>query len=369
MLCPAMIRAVLLAAASLMAHLTAGPAVAEPAPRLAPLPSLKGAEVTVSGLSSGGFFAHQMHVAYSSRISGAGIVAGGPFGCAEQFPAWLSFNPARRLLMATVTCSTKGRGTWWDLWLPRAPSGEAAADAVRAAAASGSIDDPRHLAGSRVWLFWGVGDHVVPPDTMRAVRAAYERLGVAAPALEHVERPDAAHGLPVQESVGEGPFPRAACGAEVTPYLIDCGFDAAASILGHLHRDPFDARPQAADPARFARFDQGEFTRRPISLGEAGTLYVPGSCAGAARCRLHVVFHGCHQTEREVGDVFTRHAGYNEYAHANGIVVLYPQVVIDPAVNPEGCWDWWGYTGTDYETREGPQMRAVRAMILRLTGE
>jgi len=40
--------------------------------------------VTVSGISSGAFFAHQFHVAYASLVKGAGIVAGGPYGCADQ---------------------------------------------------------------------------------------------------------------------------------------------------------------------------------------------------------------------------------------------------------------------------------------------
>ena len=41
-------------------------------------------QTTVSGLSSGGFMAAQLHVAYSATFAkGAGIVAGGPFYCAE----------------------------------------------------------------------------------------------------------------------------------------------------------------------------------------------------------------------------------------------------------------------------------------------
>ena len=43
-------------------------------------------------------------------------------------------------------------------------------------------------------------------------------------------------------------------------------------------------------------------------------------------------------------------AGYNEWADTNGIVVLYPQ--LDPTEildNPEGCWDWWGYTGLNFQ--------------------
>ena len=50
------------------------------------LPALKidKTQTTVSGLSSGGFMAVQLHVAYSATFAkGAGVVAGGPFYCAE----------------------------------------------------------------------------------------------------------------------------------------------------------------------------------------------------------------------------------------------------------------------------------------------
>src|SRR5262249_60992994 len=40
--------------------------------------------VTVSGISSGAFFAHQFHVAYSALVKGAGIVAGGPYAGADK---------------------------------------------------------------------------------------------------------------------------------------------------------------------------------------------------------------------------------------------------------------------------------------------
>ena len=41
------------------------------------------AQTSVSGLSSGAFMAGQFHVAFSATVIGAGIVAGGPYGCAE----------------------------------------------------------------------------------------------------------------------------------------------------------------------------------------------------------------------------------------------------------------------------------------------
>ena len=44
--------------------------------------------------------------------------------------------------------------------------------------------------------------------------------------------------------------------------------------------------------------------------------------------------------------------------------MLFPQVAPSfQPLNPNGCWDWWGYTGSDYHTRDSVQMRAVRAMI------
>jgi poly(3-hydroxybutyrate) depolymerase len=35
-------------------------------------------------------------------------------------------------------------------------------------------------------------------------------------------------------------------------------------------------------------------------------------------------------------------------------------------VNPNGCWDWWGYTGSHFADKRGVQMRAIRNMIDRL---
>ena len=49
----------------------------------APL-NLKLSETTVSGLSSGGYMASQMHIAHSDWIQGAGIIAAGPLYCAQN---------------------------------------------------------------------------------------------------------------------------------------------------------------------------------------------------------------------------------------------------------------------------------------------
>lgn len=38
--------------------------------------------VTISGISAGAFMASQFHVAFSSRVHGVGMLAGGPYYCA-----------------------------------------------------------------------------------------------------------------------------------------------------------------------------------------------------------------------------------------------------------------------------------------------
>ncbi len=52
---------------------------------------------------------------------------------------------------------------------------------------------------------------------------------------------------------------------------------------------------------------------------------------------MNVVFHGCKQTTADVGDAFYKHTGFNEWAEANNIVIVYPQAIAN-GVNPQGCW-------------------------------
>jgi poly(3-hydroxybutyrate) depolymerase len=84
---------------------------------------------------------------------------------------------------------------------------------------------------------------------------------------------------------------------------------------------------------------------------------------------VHVAFHGCRQGVDAVDERFVRDAGYNRWADTNRLIVLYPQAkarYVWWTFNPRGCWDWWGYTGQNYATKEAAQIRAVLAMVERL---
>ena len=100
-------------------------------------------------------------------------------------------------------------------------------------------------------------------------------------------------------------------------------------------------------------------------MNEIGYLYVPANCENnsnsGAKCRLHVAFHGCEQYVDKIHGLFFRDAGYDDWADAHHVIILYPQAtpwlrLADPSQitgNPKGCWDWWGYSGDEYLGRDG----------------
>jgi len=287
-------------------------------------------KITVSGVSSGGYMAVQMHVAYSDRVSGAGALAAGPYYCAAG-SLWTAWN----------TCMSGS---------PPASK----ADAERFAR-EGRIDPLANLAGAPVWLFSGTRDRTVIPAVVQALAKQYALFGAK---LALVQDRAAGHAM-VTEHAG------AACDATEPPFINDCDYDAAGEILRHL----LGSLSPPSGGGQIIEFEQDEFgAGRAISMAKIGFAYVPQNCA-TGKCRVHVAFHGCRQGGEEIGDRFVREAGYNRWAASNRLIVLYPQVVARTAswtFNPRGCWDWWGYTGAAYATKDAPQMRAVLAMVERL---
>ena len=51
---------------------------------------------------------------------------------------------------------------------------------------------------------------------------------------------------------------------------------------------------------------------------------------------------------------FMEGSGFARWADTNRLVILFPQVEAS-IPNPKACWDWWGYTGKDFLTKDAPQ--------------
>lgn len=318
---------------------------APPLPRLAATAD----DLTVSGLSSGAYMAVQYEVAHASSVKGAGIVAGGPYGCAEG-----------KINRALANCMAPTRDA-------PPPSPARQKQVIEEAARAGQIDAPGHLAKHRVWLFTGGQDHTIDTSVVQSLHDFYATL-LPGTAIRELRLPDAGHALP---SIADAHAN--ACPSSQPPFINRCReLDAAGEMLAHL-LGPLQPRASAADGEMLA-FDQKPYVAgKPIdaSMADEAYVFVPNSCR-AGGCRIHVAFHGCLQSASEIGRRFVDGAGYNAWAASNRLIVLYPQTVARNGLalgswkfimNPKGCWDWWGYTGDNYATRNAVQIKAVQRMV------
>jgi poly(3-hydroxybutyrate) depolymerase len=342
-----------------------------------PALGLDAKSLTVSGLSSGGYMAAQFEVVFSKSVTGAAIIAGGPYGCSAgsmtlaMFDCSCPYDETNATTMATRSACV----------VP--PPSLLAQRAIDTAQANKSgVDAVSNLKRHRVWLYSGDDDPVVNTRIVDGLESFLYLAHVPKNAVQRVHGPKAGHGMPV---VTHGD-----CDVTRSPYINDCGIDGAGELLKWLYLQP-DLQPGEAQPGALRLFDQrpyrkaGEFD----SLDDSGWVYIPKACEKpGAHCKLHVAFHGCEQGQNfetdghPYGTTFVEQAGYNRWAEAAGVVVLYPQVLPSNVINldgspyrtnPKGCWDFWGYTyppgdaanvpAKPYARKSAPQLRAVKAMV------
>jgi hypothetical protein len=129
---------------------------------------------------------------------------------------------------------------------PLPPKADDSLKLVREAANRGLIDNPSNLVGSRVWLFHGMRDDIVPLQVMETLRRLYDNLGVQEPKLQFYRNQNetpANHGIPVSWFTGESRFPVRSRGQHEPPFVIQCGYEAAEMLLSHLYQEPFKPAP------------------------------------------------------------------------------------------------------------------------------
>jgi poly(3-hydroxybutyrate) depolymerase len=305
-------------------------------------------QTSVSGMSSGGAMAVQMHVAHSAIMRGVGVIAGVAYDCADsslQFVGWRLERGIEMCMPGLV---------------------DAALSIARTAAAAGiagAIDDPANLARQKVWLFSGYNDGTVRRAAMNALAAYYEHY-VDAGNIFYKTNSRAPHALVTDGYGGQ-------CLGVNPDHINNCNYDSAGRLLEHIYGHLTQPGSDGSTGSLLA-FDQSEFVNgdpHAVGLADTGYVYVPTACSNEP-CRVHVVFHGCKQYAGKVGDAVYRHGGYNKWAAANKLVVLYPQTT-DAPFNPNGCWDWWGLSDLlalnhNYAQKTGYQISAVKSMLDRL---
>lgn len=302
--------------------------------------------ITVSGVSSGGYMAVQLHVAYSRTFAGVASIAGGPYYCAED---QLALGLTRCMVPDSYDEPDPARLAW----------------ITRMFADEGRIDPVDGMAADRVWIFSSPGDTVVKQRVSDRLRDYYRNF-IDAGRIAYVNDVGGQHSMPT-DGFGFACNYKGSSTNAGDHFVNDCDYDAAGQLLLNLYRRL--RTPEDTQAGRLVGFDQSDFIAAPGNhgMGPTGYAYVPAACESGARCKLHVALHGCLQAATRIGETFVRYAGYNRWADANRIVVLYPQATASPQQgNGNGCWDWWSYDDAHYMWREGRQMAAVMRMVDRL---
>lgn len=130
-------------------------------------------DVTVSGLSSGGSMATQMHIAFSKDISGSGILAGPPYYCAGNY-------------MAATMCMS---GSVTSISVP------GILNKIKSYESWGNIDNTTNIKNDPVYIFTGRYDTVSLPGIVKLNEQIYSSLNAKVKTNYDM---GSAHGFPTE---------------------------------------------------------------------------------------------------------------------------------------------------------------------------
>ncbi|HEY8023832.1 MAG TPA: PHB depolymerase family esterase [Burkholderiaceae bacterium] len=306
------------------------------------------ASASVSGLSSGGFMAAQLGVAYSSTFqAGFGVFAGGPVDCARA----QSYTSCMYNQTPSITGPNANLKSW---------------------SGTSNEDSTANLANRKIYLWTGSADTTVGPNVMNQLKSQLSTYYTAAN-VSYVTSSGAVHTFPTNFA-GSGDN---SCSSSVSPYISNCSYDGAGAVLQWMYGS-LNAPNTGTLGGSVVSFDQTKFVASGNGMDTTGYLYVPASCAsGSTACKVHVALHGCLQSHGSISMEFINNTGYNRWADTNNIIVLYPQAIADNSShstpgngslsNPNGCWDWVGWYGSNFDEKPGVQVTAIVKMVNQIT--
>ncbi|MDQ7729421.1 PHB depolymerase family esterase [Halomonas sp. SpR8] len=309
-------------------------------------------QASVVGVSSGGYMATQLAVAWPERFSGLGVLAAGPWSCAQG-----------SLSLALNQCMMTRRG---------APSLDELESRYQRYLELEQVGSAEELSQLRAYLWHGEEDEVVEPALGDLLAEQWEQWLASSDQLRVARSEDAGHGWPVRlpNNSSPGPYEWGDCRQGGGSYVLSCDEDIAGDMLDWLYpeREAFVTDNQGEQGGELVTFDQSEFAVK--GFADTGYVFIPEGCDGG-NCPVTLALHGCQMNADSIGDTFVRYTGLNAWAATHQQIVLYPQTESSMA-NPQGCWDWWGFAEStwqlspQHDTRSGTQIGALMAMLDRL---
>ena len=290
-------------------------------------------QTTVSGLSSGGYMAVQLHVAFPRCLPRGGRGGGRAVLCAEGSVA----NATGRCMASP--CDAFPPARWWHHQHLGKPG----------------VVDPVSPAKLQVYLFSGSVDSVVKTGAMDALKTLHNSFVPAANVVyKRTSRPSTPGDRRLrQRLLGQGARPTS---TTATSTWLNC--HAGSTCTGRSTR-------AARSPAReqlCREFKAKQLHQQPRHGQQWLGLHAAG-LPGGATCRLHVALHGCKQNVSDVRQQFVRNTGFNRWA---GNQQHRGAVPADQHRRHQQLLGLGGVTTVPTTPKTGPQMAAIKAMVDRL---
>ena len=296
-------------------------------------------QITTSGLSAGAFMAVQFGVAFSKYVYGTGVVAGGPFYCAQNSE-----------ITALTACMSD----------PSAIDVSTLVGAAKSAASNGDIDPLSNLG--MFYLYSGLFDFTVSQGVVEALQSQLTGLGVPSANISTEFYIPSGHCMPTYNYGNT-------CFMTETPWINDCAYDGVGAFFNMFYSGlaPKGSTPSSLNliSINVDNYMPSGWTAYDASMSSTAYLYVSPKCAGNTTCSLHIAWHGCQQSYALLGTTYILHSGYVQWASTNNIIVLFPQT-IQTIDNPSSCFDWWGFVNGNYAYKSSIQMSAFKNIAVAL---
>lgn len=377
---------------------------------------------TISGISSGGFMANQMATIFSSQFSGVGTVAGGFYYCAQaHLPKQIkkdasTIGTGNLFLFEPIASAPwlhpqKGNPLYQSSICMGSPEQAILPDAYLKANVENKLVDPlSNVSDQKVFIYQGESDSTVKVQMQERLKSYYLSVGVKESNIAMLTG-KGNHNFPTDRKDGIN------CNQSKTPYVASCDLNLASILLAHLFDDKMIRTEinknhiyvvdQTTELLNLSKTETDWMMPAP-SIAPYGYLYANDKClANPKSCHMHIALHGCKMTDSFNEDFqnqyqnqvlyyrivsmrskktamfpnlpviedktnnygllkFVLDSGYIEYAEENDLMILFPQTWITEnnfPYNPNGCWDWFGWTGENYATNVGSETKWLMNFI------
>lgn len=287
-------------------------------------------QLTISGISSGGFMANQMATIYSSQFDGVGTVAGGYYYCAEDYlPKKIEqdkntigtlnlffFEPTTKVITDTLNPFMIINGAKPNTWFrPSATNpiyqsvsicmgdpkkGKLPRDYYFKNIQENLVDSNLNFSKQRAFIYHGKVDSVLQIKMIDRMKEFYKMVGVKTENIK-VSVGEGSHNFPTDK---EGQIE---CGEESVPYVASCKLDIAKDILEYLTQTKLEkANPelnhiykidQTVEAKNIIK-NETEWEQPVYSVASYGYMYANDFCLNnPGECKVHVALHGCKMSD------------------------------------------------------------------------